>query len=878
LPTGNPDSWDEPQDAPKKYGKPSKVPSFNPDVPSLPTLVNRTIETRTRDEIYRDWIIRQEALIKPEIERKIAARELPPREQFNPASWDILGTFGYAEGAFWNWYYFKEDFGKSFMGKVRSTEVFDRTQYLYFEKLESGEIPVIPHREGDVRTAQEMGKILREEYESPESVKERAGFWRNLGIDIYTGIFTYVNPFSIIGKGGTLSKELLFSGRSGKELETTLKVFRQQGITKIRAISQKYIDPNTEKIGMTISKLKIETASMRRATQRRKELREIEMESRINLFHERELVKSDLEAFRTTIRADIGDNAEQALTTYINYPETRAGLIALNPKIEYYAQQYQKYNAAIAREELAWTAIKNVMDNSKYLHKKLTPEAEQILNKNKNLPSLYDVTNDAGIARTGKDILEQNKAFRAKFGVDLFDMNAVNAQIARATMNRESAAAVNYLRLVDELYGIPIKDIPKSGYSADIPYFADKGRAIPDDVRKALQSNRELLPFLQGDRNAGRQVIRGIIRAKDMTLAGNAWLTHASEKLKTYFFPPYWFWNYAGGKWLQWMGGKLNPVDTVNFVKYASTEKRIAQSGERIIAITPKGRTYTILQINEEIEKTGWKRVNIQGVVPGDKYTSAIAQIGQKGEYEIRWTMLVNSLKTMEMDDAIVHVNKYQGDYTIALGKTERFAADNIMFYRWQRFIYPLLAQMMIDNPQKMTTTARFVSETWNSEQAQMIRQYISPQEKSSAAIYVGGENYSYGTLNLPPTTLTQSLYAMNETIRRGEPGPFVSQLSPLTQMAYQEYAGKEPFWGTNITDPFGAKFNIFFGRYATTMDYARDDRLSAMTRTVGLVTGFKQKSGTALLAYNDFVEKTNERIVNNAIRRLGGAYHGCGF
>jgi hypothetical protein len=32
------------------------------------------------------------------------------------------------------------------------------------------------------------------------------------------------------------------------------------------------------------------------------------------------------------------------------------------------------------------------------------------------------------------------------------------------------------------------------------------------------------------------------------------------------------------------------------------------------------------------------------------------------------------------------------------------------------------------------------------------------------------------------------------------------------------------------------------------------------------------------LLAYNDFVEKTNERIVNNAIRRLGGAYHGCGF
>ncbi len=231
------------------------------------------------------------------------------------------------------------------------------------------------------------------------------------------------------------------------------------------------------------------------------------------------------------------------------------------------------------------------------------------------------------------------------------------------------------------------------------------------------------------------------------------------------------------------------------------------------------------------------------------------------------------------MDDAVSYVKKFQGDYNHVYGKLETLASNNILFYRWQKFIYPLLVEQMFTNTGKMALTARLYSLSWLKPEARILSSYLSPQDKSQGLVYVGGENLTYAALHLPITTGLQGLYGLNRTLSEGDIGatPLVS--SPLTSLAYMAYTGQDPYYRTNITDPFTAGLNIMgFGRIISTAKYATDENNPALNRILGLTTGVKLKSGVSLLAYSNFLDKTNEKVVNNSIRRLGGRFHGCGF
>ncbi len=578
LPTGNPDTWGEPLPAPKKWGKPSKETTENPDVFQPPPVVPRIKDDRTFEEILREAQHKREELVREKLES--GTTPAPPREKYDPWGWDILGTPDYLWGSFTNWLKFGESFEESFKYKTRPIEVVDRIKYEQYRKIEVGEIPLRPNEyifyKGRRVTTQEeykeYGREKRLEWESPAGVEARSSWWHNLVGDTVYNPITWIFPVKYLSYGKEGFKSLLFTGRRGKELETALQAFKMRSITKIRKISAAYIDPTTEKLARTVSKLKYETAAKKAQKVRKAELQELRNTALINLVHEKNLVFQDMASLRKTMHAEIGENAEELITIYINYPESRRGLEGAVPKIKEYAALYNKMNAVIAKEEVGWKALDAVMDESKYLHKTLTPEAEKILKAGKTPLALDDITNSAGIQRAWGDIMSQNRAFKAKTGKDLFDMDAVNAQFARMVLNRESAAAVNYLNLIDSIYGIPIKDMPNSGYTTSIPFFADKGRAIPNDIAKYLVSEKDVRPFLQGDRDAGRQVVRELRKAKDYALAANAWFTHTTEKLVTHWFIPYWFINWAGGKWLTWLSGKIDLEDTYRFIRYASTK------------------------------------------------------------------------------------------------------------------------------------------------------------------------------------------------------------------------------------------------------------------------------------------------------------------
>ena len=102
--------------------------------------------------------------------------------------------------------------------------------------------------------------------------------------------------------------------------------------------------------------------------------------------------------------------------------------------------------------------------------------------------------------------------------------------------------------------------------------------------------------------------------------------------------------------------------------------------------------------------------------------------------------------------------------------------------------------------------------------------------------------------------------------------------LAPQLTIPIEEYRGQETWSGKNITDQPAYLANKFFGRHIQAWQKITNPNIPWWERAVELGAGVNVYQATDWMAYSGLMKQNSERIVNNAIHRLSGTYHGCGF
>jgi len=243
-------------------------------------------------------------------------------------------------------------------------------------------------------------------------------------------------------------------------------------------------------------------------------------------------------------------------------------------------------------------------------------------------------------------------------------------------------------------------------------------------------------------------------------------------------------------------------------------------------------------------------------------------------ETQIRTQMLLARLREGDLPaDAVAYVNKYQFDYTKELNQYESFMATIVPFWRWQSNIIPLMAELSVTQPGKIATWAKLMEATWQSPEAQVISSgpFIPYYMAGKFIYYAGG--YRGEIVNIPTpiesaTTFPMRLMSMPTTM-----------LAPIPQIAYEEFIGKEVWSGKPIEDQYlYLARKIGFSRMMDFWTKFQNPSIPWWEKGAELGLGWNINQATSLISASGILKEDAERMVNNAIRRLGGTYHGCGF
>lgn len=907
--------------------------TWNPDVPQNPVYISRslgwnyTFDQRMElwklqeQETARDWQLDIAALPEPERSRRLRqlvnesdARQallsetdrrktIPTSERYNPLSWDILGTGMYWSGA-------------------RLTEIKERKMPFtrsYTEKLEPGYVlfPATPPppTEFQIEWEQQVSEMQKTGKLPP--IKESADYtnvWRFASNVAY-------DPVSWITSGA--GKAVSFIGSNGQKIHLTEKgveaLRRANIVTKVtnsigevryylnpetrHTLTKILRDPAQAKLYVAKEGLKflgreivpkqflpwtyipafISTAQkgvqsglspVFSAIQRHTrniinkpsisvpvEYTALKIGYEGNLANARKAISKQIDDLTVEAQKAIQGkypNFRAVLTEYIENPEVRRHY----PELEQFRERFEQLHQQRAAIEKSYGILFSSRMN--YVRHYLTSQAKIYLGKlgkakPMEMPAPFSIQRK--IQGTINDI---NKDYIEKYGVKLFNDDAFFLLQKRLYESETAVQTVQFLNKIKENFGRTARGMEKGYVRSSIPQL--KGIYLPKEIELALKNDKDVQTLLKSmDIKTTKEMV---FQVATMPLKGaysvNKFTVGVFQRLVTRYFPAFYFQNLFGGKFMAYVFGETWGMEkeTIDIMR-----------GKKVIINSKNGMQYSTEDIRKIVRESGINKQLPQGI-ESNQIEEWLSKYGRLEEEQIRTQMLLNRLKEGDMPvDAVAYVNKFQFDYTKELNQYETFMSTVIPFWRWQSNIVPLMAELAVTQSGKIATWAKLMQSSWMSPEAQVLAQgpFMPAYTAGKFLYYLGGnrsEMINIGTPIESATTLPYRLITQPTTL-----------LSPIPQIMYEEAVGKEMWNGEPITDqPLYLARKLGFGRMMDFWAKFTNPNIPWWEKGVELGTGFNIMQGTSLISQSGVIPENSERIVNNAIRRLGGNWHGCGY
>jgi hypothetical protein len=554
-------------------------------------------------------------------------------------------------------------------------------------------------------------------------------------------------------------------------------------------------------------------------------------------------------------------NGKQILTEYIENPDIRKYF----PQLAGLAERFEELHKQRAAIEQSYGILTSTRTN--YIRHYLTTQAKYIMGK---LGKYKPIIEQApfSIRRTLDGTIHQiNDDAMKKYGVKFFNDDAFFLLQKRMYESEMALQTVEFLNKIKLSFGKSAKDASRfpGMVRSSIPQLKDI--YIPKEIETALKNDKDVAFLLKsmGKQSTKEVAFNTITAPIQLAYNTNKAITGIFQRLTTRYFPAFYALNFYGGKFMTYVFGEAGGYEaekaTIDIMR-----------GKKIIITSKTGMKYTTDDINKIAEESGMYKQIPQGVESA-QIEEKLTKIGRLEETNIRMAMLINRLKEGDMPgDAVSYVNKYQFDYTKELGNFEQFMSTIVPFWRWQSNIIPLMTEMMITQPGKIATWTKLMQLTWQSPEAQVALPFVPAWANGKYLYYIGGNRSDVINIQTPIESLTMA------GSRTSSPLNMSQFLAPQLTIPIEEYRGQETWSGKNITDQPGYLANKFFGRHIQAWAKITNPNIPWWERMSELGAGVNVYQATDWMAYSGLMKQNSERIVNNAIHRLGGAHHGCGF
>ncbi len=554
-------------------------------------------------------------------------------------------------------------------------------------------------------------------------------------------------------------------------------------------------------------------------------------------------------------------NAKQILTEYIENPAIRKYF----PQLEGLAVRFDELHQQRAAIEQAQGILTSTRTN--YIRHYLTTQAKYILGKlGKTKPAMMPApfslkrTIEGTIYKINEDAME-------KYGVKFFNDNAFFLLQKRLYESETAIQTVEFLQKIRLQFGKTAKDATKfPGYvRSSIPQLKDI--YLPQEIELALKTDKDVQFLLKsmGRQSTKEVAYQTVMMPLKFVYDINKAATGVFQRIVTRYFPAFYALNFYGGKFMAYVFGEAGGIEaekaTIDIMR-----------GKKVIIASKNGLKYTADDIRKIAEEGGITRQIPQGVESA-QIEEKLTHLGRLEETNIRMAMLINRLKEGDTaEDALKYVNKYQFDYTKELGNFEQFMASIVPFWRWQSNIIPLMLELGVTQPGKFSTWTKLMQLTWQSPEAQVALPFVPQWANGKYLYYVGGNRSDVINIQTPIESLTMAGSRMSSPLN------MTQFLAPQLQAPIELYRGQETWSGKNITDIPGYLANRFFGRHIQSWQKVTNPNIPWWERALELGPAVNVYQATDWISYSNILKTNSERVVNNAIRRLGGAYHGCGF
>lgn len=891
--------------------------TWNPDVPMPAEFVPRAEGWNYSfgsPERLALWKSQQNAEVNAaiEIERQKPPEErFRPPERYNPLSLDLLSTGEYASGAFYKKLSGRGGFREGFLEKTEPSDVFIPEQEKFLQKLGTAE-DINPFTgKPFVRSAETEAFLRHQAQANIETVESPVGrFIFNTAQDpfmyvsgVRTGVTVYIN-----GKNARLTEEgakvlsgmlqsaplkeadkvrYLFSNMLKKDPYMYSQFVQKEGLriawTNLELVPRKYLPwtwvAPAGKRAIEIGKGGWDTVASAFGRQYANLLAKIPKNAPLPpppSFNEmRYASQAELKAARQAVYRQVDELVEHAqkqmkgyanprfiLTEYAENPAIRA----MFPELDIINKRWDKLRKQMAAIEKAEGVLHS--ERVDYLRHYLTSAAKNakgIVGEKVKAPFDIRRSIEGRISEINSDSIKKN-------GYKLFNDDFFFLVRKRMEEHEEVMNAIKLVNSAGQQFGKSAKEVAGNSDYVPSSFPQLKGIFLPKAIEEALKSDRYVkqvreLMRVRTKYDVARDVVMYPLRK---TYDFQRWTLHAWEKLQTRYFPAFYAVNYYGGKFMAWLGGSADLADDAAAI--ARMKKSTDPSKVLITSELDPRIKYTKERLDELVLKYNFARVDPMGVETGKRDIGWVARRGWEMEEELRTAMFFNRLRKGDTpDDAYAYVIKYQFDYTSELQGAEKILSDWIPFYRWQKNAIPFFTAMTFESYGKMRAFGALAAGTWYSPQAEVIKPYMPEWMKTRVNIFMGGDSNNVVSVNLPISTVPDAINKLSS------PGNATQFLGPIPQIAYQEYTGKETFTGQNITSPEMFPVKFMLNRHIQTMEKITSGK-PWWEITTELTTGVSINQANDWLAYSGLLERNSETLVHNAIRRLNGRYHGCGF
>lgn len=584
----------------------------------------------------------------------------------------------------------------------------------------------------------------------------------------------------------------------------------------------------------------------------------------INLEAAKLNARKEIEEIAQDAQKLLGRNAGQILTDYVENPSIRPYFPQLAPIYER-IETLHKNMAAIEKSQGLLSS-----ERFNYIRHSLTQQAKVLKGLLPSARQRIAVETPFNIKRQLDDTVRAiNDDYFKKHGINLFDPNAFNLVKQRYDEHLTAIKTVEFLNNIRKQFGKGAKAARqyKDYVQTNIPQL--KGTFLPKDIASALENDAEVRKLMGAMGKRSNIEIAYAFTKAPLKVAET--INRFWQRSVTVYFPQFHVLNYIGGKFNNYLAGNY---DLKNDALIESTLR-----GKKVVVTSETGMKYTDEDILKIMDENGIRhQPGMMDVARGEPtYIEGFGALGRRIgmgiEDRLRGSLLIDRLKKGDSpEEATAYINKFHFDYYQQFNAVEETLSKFIAFYMWTTRNTALQAEMILKQPGKYAGLMKLMESSYESSpQGQVTEPYKPAWAQGKNMFYGGGNQSNWFGISLPSESITMLPNVISSPVNASQ------KLFPLWQVPIEEAMGKETFSGKNITNQPDYLMRKFFGRYIQTFDKIRDPNIPTWEKLTELTIG-NVYQGTDWVAYSGVLGESSSKMVNNAIRRLNGRWHGCGF